>query len=370
MGLRVLHAVESLQPDAGSVAIVLPGLLRALNALSIDPAVVTLDAVPPEWDRATAATLDSPRGRQLVTDADLIHVHGLAPPMVRALVPLVRRAGKPLVISPLGALGPSSMGVDKAPPFGRRMSDWLHRRRTVRHAAAFAVLNDAESHHVRRSRCDGVVQPLPYGIDFADYDGLETSEASLPELPERRCLLALAPIHPEEGLVSLLRAVARLGPDFAEWHLVIAGPAPGSWRRQFEAAIARKGGADRVTFVVDPNPSAQRALLARSSLVASPGLRMRCPVSVLQALCAGVPVVTSVLGLPDDLPSVGDGVCVCGPTPDQLATALRRLVNMSDEELTGIGRNARDAACSRLDWSILADRYLELYSVIAQRRAV
>lgn len=362
MGLRVLHAVESLNPVAGSVAIALPGLFRALRDNGLSSTVVTCDGSSLTSEHATVVGCDSSRVIEILADADVVHFHGLSSSLAR----LSRRGGKPYVISPLGALSRSSTGPNRKPSLGRRFSAWMDRRRVVRSAGAIAVLNDAEAAAIQGARHGATIQSLPYGLDFDEF--AKPAECSADTLPwqDQRVLLVSTPIHPSEGLVSLLRAVAQLGQDFDGWQVVIAGPASGNWQRQLEAAVARKGASDRVTFVADPDAAAQSAWLARSSIVVSPHLYVRCPVGVMQALVAGVSAVASAHGLPDGLEQDCPGLSVYAPERDNIVSALRPLVQMSDDQRADIGARSRIAARSILDWSVLAPRYVELYAAISR----
>lgn len=168
----------------------------------------------------------------------------------------------------------------------------------------------------------------------------------------------LGSVHPIEGFVPLLTALSELGPVADGWNVIMAGPQPGSWKNQVEAAARRKGAAERVIFARAATPSDQRAFLSRASLLAVPSLLVRCPVSIMQALAAGVSVLASTCAAPartDDL------IRVCGPTRQALRTALSELLAMTDEERQDRARNAREAARERFDWSVVVGDYVRLY---------
>lgn len=398
MTLRVLHAVESLRPEAGSVAIVLPGLLEQLRSIGIESALAAEDLPegqePPE--RLDPTTIPSSAensghdgqpvlrgfaagaGRidQLVSEVDAVHVHGWGYELALTSSRAARRMGKPYFISPHGALSDS--------PYTRknlraRLREWMRAAPLVRDAAAITALNEAEEHELRGRSTNGSVKRLPYGVTMMDYDAEATlprghstvlpsaepqaglrpeSPHTAPEPPPGRIILMMGPIHPVEGVVPLLKALAELGPEADGWSVVLAGKEVGDWRKMLEAAVRRKGGENRVLFTTAPDQRTQRLWLSRASILASPCMHTRCPVSILQAVSAGVVVLASNSVVPGALENV---VQVCAPTRGDIKSGLRRLLAMSDEERARMARDARDSARGLLDWPTLAKDYVRLY---------
>ncbi|MGB2984738.1 MAG: glycosyltransferase family 4 protein, partial [Phycisphaerae bacterium] len=173
-----------------------------------------------------------------------------------------------------------------------------------------------------------------------------------------RCLLMLGPIHPAEGFVPLLRALAEIGSESNGWHIVIAGRETGDWRKMLEAAIRRKGAEDRVLLASASDPGSQRAWLARASALVAPALHVRFPVSIMQAVAAGIPVLATTCVAPVGLKDV---IRVCGPTRYDLKIALRALFQLTDDDRAAFGRRAHDVGRAVLDWSVLVDRYVRFY---------
>ena len=341
MVLRVVHVVESLEPEAGSVAVALRGLLDALEARGIEAEAVT--------------AFEPGAADQLVRGAVVVHFHGWGTALARNMAGAARKAGTPYVISPLGLL---STGPYHQKGWRDRIREFLYENKLVRAAAAITALNARDQQALRAADLNARIQVLPYGLSIGDYEATEDAVDDLPTAPEGRCLLLLGPIHPVEGLVPLLRAVAELGTDADGWNIVFAGRETGDWRKMLEAAVRRKGAADRVLFTTAPDLRTQRAWLARASVLAAPGLHFRCPVSIVQAVAAGVPAIASEHTAPDAL----DGtIRVCAPNREALKEALRFVFRLSDEDRASLARKARDVSHARLDWPVLVDEYVQLY---------
>lgn len=166
----------------------------------------------------------------------------------------------------------------------------------------------------------------PMGVDAARVRGGSARAARLrlgidPEVP---LALFLGRLVPVKGPLLGLEAVARV----AGLHLVVAGDGP--LRAAMEVRAGRLGLAPRVRFAGVVQGVEKRDLLAAADLLLVPSRRLRdgrgdsLPVAALEALVAGIPVVTT--GAAEGLASypLPQGVCQVAPEdPDGLARALR-----------------------------------------------
>jgi len=332
--LRVLHVVESDAPEAGSATILVAGLVAALRRSGVESQMCA----------AESPTFDG---------VDLVHLHGWETAAAYRAAVCCRRAAVPYVVSLLGSI--QSRALARRGPW-TRVRQWWVDRGGLAAAAAWVVSNSAEREPITRR--GGAVEQLPYGIDFDGYAG-EARQRS-----DGLNLLVLGPIHPREGLVPLLKALAE-NAALAETdgQVALAGREEGPWRRMIEAAVRRRGFAERVTFVPAATVAEQRRLLAEASLVVCPSLAPRCPTSLLQAIAAGVPLLASREVLPDAL---SDLAAHCKPRRAEFARRLTELLSEDQTKLRNRAAQLRDAARARLDWSKLAGRYIDLYERCAR----
>ncbi len=359
MPIRVLHIVDSLEPEVGSIAISLRGLFQPLAEARISSNVLTARPTSMHIPGADVDSATAGRVTDRIAAADLIHYHCCDRNLVESLGPQIRSAGKPYIVSPLGALSPNPYAKGG---WFRRLRRSLQERRFYRDAACVTVLAEKERQHVIRRGLVGEnrIRVLPYGIDIDDAKPARIASANGGST-DRRHMLMLCPIDPIEGVVPMLRAVAELGRDFQGWTVTLAGPEKADWRAQLEAAILRKGFADRVTIVVNPDERQQQVLLAEATFLAAPSFCIRPPVSVLQAIAAGVPVLASDHGLPEGLAS---HITISEPTRDHLREAARKLIRQALSERTRQAREAFDFAGKNLAWPALVSQFASLYSVV------
>jgi glycosyltransferase involved in cell wall biosynthesis len=233
-----------------------------------------------------------------------------------------------------------------------RWRTWRSRHRALRAAAAVTALNEHERQSLSRV-CENVAL-LSYGLSFDDF----RVDPRPSEADRERWIVMLDSMHPRGGCVALLKALTEIGPDADGWNVALVGGSGGPWRRMLEPAVRRKGGEARVRFDTADSLDAQRGWLARASLVAAPSLEVTFPLSVMQGLAAGVPVLASNLAAP---PGLNGSICVCDPTREAIRQSLRSFLTRSQEECRAAGRTAVGAARAALDWSSVAPHWANLY---------
>ena len=349
--LRTLHVIDSMVPGAGSLAVSLPGLVRALKSRNVEATVFSSTG---RWNDDDAGGDASAELHELIGRADIVHVHGWDFSLAPKAASLARSAKKPYVLSPHGSL------TDAHP---RRKGLWpklsaaLSQRRAVCDAARLAALTDFEASALHDRGLHKNVTVLPYGLDFDRYAHPSPS-GDAGARAEGRCLLMLGPIAPAFGSGALLKAFAEVGGDADGWRVLVAGSNRGNWRKMLEAAVRRKGGEDHVRFVQAPDVASQCGFLAEADALAAVSLRTSTGVSIMQAAASGVPVLASNCAAPDGL----DGaIHLCEPQRAAIRDGLRAVLTLPEAQHTEIARGAREAARKQYDWSVLIDRYVELY---------
>jgi glycosyltransferase involved in cell wall biosynthesis/SAM-dependent methyltransferase len=136
----------------------------------------------------------------------------------------------------------------------------------------------------------------------------------------RPVVLTLARLTAQKGLPVLLRAAAEL-PDVA---FAIAGVGPD--RAALETLAQQLGIADRVSFLGFRSDTA--ALLASADVFVLPSLSEGLPLSVLEAMSAGRPVIATAIGGTDEVLTDGEtGLLVESGNSRALAAAVRRLLD-------------------------------------------
>lgn len=157
-------------------------------------------------------------------------------------------------------------------------------------------------------------------------------------------ILFLGRLAAEKGVYDLLEAVAGVRELVPDVRLVCAGDGD----RAGVARFARQLGiSEAVTFTGWVGPSGKRALLEHAAVFALPSCAEGMPVSLIEAMSAGIPVVaSSVGGIPEAVVDGASGCLVGAGDRKSLQRALAKL--LTDRALAArMGEAARQSAFAR-----------------------
>src|SRR5437868_5314712 len=180
-------------------------------------------------------------------------------------------------------------------------------------AAAVCVPCEASRKWVKSvaRRADVLVAPPPVAL-------------TVPEVTRPNLVLFLGHLQAQKGIYDLLEAVASVRAVVPDLRLVCAGDGD---RIGVAHYAERLGIPDAVKFTGWVGPSGKRALLEHAAVFALPAYDAALPVSLIEAMSAGVPVVASpVGGIPEVVSDGASGFLVAPGDKGALERALRRLL--------------------------------------------
>jgi glycosyltransferase involved in cell wall biosynthesis len=177
--------------------------------------------------------------------------------------------------------------------------------------------------------------------------------------PARLHLVTVARLNAMKGHCHALAAMRAAIDRGCDVRYTIAGEGP--HRGEIEAAIKRLELTDRVEMAGTMSESAVRALLQRADAFVLPsvGLGEAAPVSVMEAMACGLPVIASIIGGTPDMITTGvNGLLI--PQADEKALADAFVLLAKDPaERRRLGHAARERAVSVFDSRQTARRLLE-----------
>ena len=192
--------------------------------------------------------------------------------------------------------------------------------------------------------------------------------APIPEINSQgknNLILFLGKLQQSKGIFDLLHAVAGLRAVLPDVKLVCAGDG----ERITVARLAeRLGIADAVKFTGWVGPSGKRALLESAAVFALPSYDEALPISLLEAMSAGLPVIASPVGGVQEV--VVDGVTGFLAAPGDTRT-LERLLGqvLRDKALADrVGAAARQSVRLRFSPERAVPRIEALYARIGMPR--
>ena len=112
-----------------------------------------------------------------------------------------------------------------------------------------------------------------------------------------------------------------------------------------------------------------KAHLRQATLLALPSLEENCPMVVLEAMAAGVPVVAARVGGVPDLIEEGKTGILCEPLEaDSLRAGIERVLS-NPAAAQEMAQEAKLCAQARFCPSVIAQRHLQIYQELLKRAA-
>lgn len=307
-----LYPAKTLIPGVGFAGLSSPALYRALPALS--------------------------RG------IDAAHVHLARDFVTLPAAAWMRRKGIPYVLQTHGMIDESKN------PLARPLDAALTRRvlRDARHV--FYLTERERTDLIAVAGADLRLHELANGVPvtdaFADSDGRE--------------VLYLARLAPRKRPTAFVEAARRLGASFPDVRFRLVGPDEGEGG-SVDQLIQDAGAGANIAWEGAIGPDAVTARMARASVYVLPSVDEPYPMSVLEAMSLGLPVViTDSCGLAPLVRESGSGIVV-DDSLDALTGAVRRLLD-EPEEAAAMGRAGKNLTRQSLDMAAVARELISAYA--------
>jgi colanic acid/amylovoran biosynthesis glycosyltransferase len=163
------------------------------------------------------------------------------------------------------------------------------------------------------------------GIDLSEF-----SYRTPPQIGRPPLVVAVGRLSPEKGFDVLITALSHLKSMGVPQRLIIIGDGP--LRPSLEATAMDAGVAELTEFTGELSPREVRAHLQQADLFCLPSFSEGLPISIMEAMAIGVPVVTTwIAGIPELAEAGVTAVTVPPSNTKALAEALRGLT--ADEPL-------------------------------------
>ena len=197
-------------------------------------------------------------------------------------------------------------------------------REKIAHADLVACISDFTRSQLMRIAAPADwprVHVVRCGLDFTEYPTAPPSRA----MPQRPNVLMVARLSPEKGHLVLLEACALLRDRGVDVDLDLIGG--GDFEQAIRDEVRRLELDDRVRFHGALGSSAINDQLTRATVFCLPSFAEGLPVSLMEAMAAGVPVVTTYIsGIPELVVDGVTGMVVPAGRGDCVADAVERLL--------------------------------------------
>lgn len=370
-----IEAQRLLRPHKHGMDIVALELLRALDELDTPHTFHAL--VRPDEDRAC---LDGLRRVRVVEVPGYHYVHWEQVQLPR----VARRLGLDLLhctanTAPLRCPVPYVLTLhdvifmDTGPVGGTRYQRWgnAYRRwlvpRLVRRAAHIATVSKDERGRIVRTL------GLPESNVEVIYNGVSSRFGAVPTDLERAAVrvrlglrgpyvLLLGNAEPRKNVPRALEAFCQVATERPEWYLVVTG-LPGETIDALLNAAGRHAFRNRIVCPGYLPAELLPAVYAGAGAFLYPSLREGFGLPVLEAMAAGVPVVTSATTATAEV--AGDAGYLVDPTQtESIAAGLRNALRDGADRRAKIALGLRRPAL--FSWQGAARHWLEFYESVGQ----
>ncbi|BBZ56378.1 glycosyltransferase [Mycolicibacterium phocaicum] len=277
---------------------------------------------------------------------DVVHVHAARDCVTLPAAALAMLLGKHVVLQTHGM-------IDRSRRTLARLLDVLLTKRVLRQAAAVLYLTEAERtellHIQKCCRTEHLANGVPqYGGKLA-----ETAPG------DRIEVLYLARLHKRKRPLAFVAAAVELLDEGIPAVFTLVGPDEGELEGvQTSIAVAQRANRIRWEGAAPPSETVRR--MQRASIYVLPSVDEPYPMSVLEALSVGLPVViTKSCGLAEMVERTGCGIVV-DDSQQSLVAALRSLIEDQERRIS-MGDKARSTAVREFSMDSVARKLEQLY---------
>jgi len=262
--------------------------------------------------------------RDLLAEADVVHLHAVWERINARVASLCRRLGTPYVITLRGMLDDWCMAQG---PMKKRLYLALAGRRCLEGGAFVHCTAEGEREQSVKWFPKGTPRVIPNLIDLEPYMDLPSTsfarEAFTPLQGDGPCLLFLSRLHEKKGVEHLIEALPRLAETHPGVQLLLAGTGSDTYIDMLMERASVVGVTDRVHQLGHVGGALKLSLYRAADVFVLPSSQENFGFAQFEALACSTPVVTTKLvDTWREVEASGGGIAV-----DQHADALVDVLN-------------------------------------------
>lgn len=204
---------------------------------------------------------------------------------------------------------------------------------------------------------------IPNGVDIDRFSRLSRGKARI-ELNikgDEKILLFVGGLRPVKGVRYLIESMSIIKQEYENIRLLIVGE--GEERQTLEGLAARLDLTECISFLGQITNDAIPGYMIASDILILPSLSEGFPVTILEAMAAGLPIVTTrVKGMPEIVRDGENGFLVEPKNPGQIGEKVLLLLE-NDDLRRRISGNNREKA-KRYSWESVARSLEEVYTKV------
>ena len=379
----IIHVTKSIGREAFGVATVATKLPQAQADLGLRPEVWVMDSPEQAREAARVAGLDfsllrtfpqsQPSLLGISFDMEkaalvwsgrkplIVHQHMLWLGYSRTTQILARCGSARTVLAPHGVLDYWHVRKSR---LKKVVAGMLYENSNLANAHCLQALSDQELKDFRDYGLRNPVARINNGVTAgqlaATGDGGQF-RAKHGISSDRRIMVFFSRISPQKGLDMLLQAMDQLRAKLDGWLLIVCGHNQDGHESELRRLATELRLDDHVLFAGPIYGDEKNDAFAAAEVFVLPSRSEGAPMVVLEAMAAGLPVMTTKAAPWEDLPKND-----CGwwgeISVDSIRESLDEVLGCGSERLAEKGRKAKQLVAREHTWEVAARRSSELYS--------
>lgn len=182
--------------------------------------------------------------------------------------------------------------------------------------------------------------------------------------PEPGRIFCCCRIRPLKNIIGMIKAFALIKKEFSQASLYIAGAADDDYLKECEKEIVSNNLGSSVHLLGNISIEAVKSQLSKANCLVLPSFQENSPLTITEAMAAGVPVVASrVGGIPEMIVDGKTGFLVDPYDTNDICRAVSKI--LSDNSLAdSTGKLAKETARKKYMASSVAERTMKVYREI------
>lgn len=362
--MKILHVIDSVFANGGGTSEVVPRLCCALQESGETVTLAALKAdkvsdntlaairagVRYEGESIRDGILPRPMGYssqfrrlvpRLVSDADVVHIHGLWQLAGWMAAKEAIRQHKPYVMMPHGFLEPERLKIS---PLKKKIMGALFDNPVLRRANGLVATSESEAEGIRRYGLKQKIHIMPIGLDVEKYSVSQH---------QGKTLLYFSRITPVKGLDLLAEVWGAM--DRKGWKLLIVGPDDRGYTGVAKGFFAEKCPPDSYEFRGPVFGDEKYDLLGSVDAMVLPTRSENWSIAVAEGMASGLPVVCTK-GAPWACLNEVDAGWWVDVSVDGIRYGLERLLSSDGLARRNMGCRGRRWVQEKLSWrKVVAD---------------
>jgi glycosyltransferase involved in cell wall biosynthesis len=274
---------------------------------------------------------------------DIIHVHGRIAPFLLSFF----KNNTPLVFT----LHDDPPSREQPNYYAYKISYKLFQETAAKKASHIIVVHTRLKNDLTNLSIDpNKISVIPTGVDVDLFKNGKTNPES--------SVIFVGSLTKRKGINYLLEAVSKI--DNIKLIIVGDGPEMGSLRLLANSLAI----SERVTFAGSVAPHGLPRYYSYASIFVLPSLREALPLSLLEAMSCGLPIIaTNISGMSEVIKDGYNGFLVEPANVEQLKEKIKFLAE-NPELCREIGKNARKTVEEKYSWDVVAKKTLKVYEKV------